>query len=328
MLRKNLFMEEILWGLFVIFMGIFVPAQAGAADYPTKPIELISPFSPGGSSDIMSRIISENCKEYLGQPMVVLNKPGAGGLIGQDFVAKAKPDGYTLAAGGSGSVVILPAVKANTPYNPVKDFTHVCNLIEGINLILVREGSPLDTIEKLIDYGKKNPGKLTYGAPLASSGHFGGELFSRDVGIRMTHVPFKGMGLSMLALLGGQIDLVFSGYIDTIEQVKAGKLIPLAVASKQRFFDLPQVPTLIEKGYPTTSGFWVGIQGPAGIPKPVLDRLSWYFEKAMSLTEVQNKFRRMGVTPTYLPPDEFAKFVQNDFERCNKIAKEANIKLE
>lgn len=328
MLKKSFFNQEISWGLFILFIGLLGPSLLAAAEYPRKPIELVVSFPPGGSTDVTARLAVENSKEYLGQPMVVLNKPGAGGMIGQHYVAKARADGYTLVIASTGVTIILPAIEASAPYNPVKDFTHVCNLAKSTIVVLVRSDSSLDTIEKLIDYAKKNPGKLNFGAVLGSGQHLSAELLMRESGIKMTHVPFNGPAPSTMALLGGQIDLTFSTYIDSAEHIKAGKLIPLAVTAPERYFDLPQAPTFVEKGYPgIVYLLWNGIDAPAGLPKSIVDRLNEYFQKVSVSPEFQNKLKKNGLIPAYMAADEFGKLIQNEWVKYQKLCKEANIKF-
>jgi len=331
MFKKLCRIELILLVLCVLFAGLSAPKQVEAADFPTNPIQLIVPYAPGGVTDIVGRLISEKSREFLGQPMVVVNKPGAGGTLGTDFVAKSAPDGYSLGTIGTGTFAIAPILNPNLPYDPVKALTLISRLTIFSLVIMVRADSPLNTLEKLVDYAKKNPGKLNYGsAGVGTALHFGGELFNRAAGIRMVHVPFKGTPPALMALLGGHIDLFFSNYIDAVEQVKAGKVIPLAVTTPERVIAIPHVPTVAEKGYPdAVITSWIGITGPAGItPLPIVDKLSAFIRKVLSIPDIQKKMITLGVTPAHLGPKEFEKFAKDQLEQFRDLARTANIKAE
>lgn len=306
------------------------PPRLPAAEYPAKPIQLIIPYAPGGITDILGRLVAEKSKEALGQPMVVLNKPGAGGALGMDFVAKAKPDGHTLAVGAISTLAILKAINPRLSYDPVKDTTPICRLDSNPNVILVRADSPLHTLEKLVDYARKNPGKLNFGTSgVGTSLHFSGELLQRAADIRMVHVPHKGAAPSLMALLGGHIELVFSNITEAVEQIKSGKVIPLAVTYEKRYSELPNVPSVAEKGYPgAVMAPWLGIAGPAGLPVPIVDKLAGYFQKVVESREVEKKLKELGMTKAYLPPAEFAKFVRSEVAKYTEVARKANIVVE
>lgn len=304
--------------------------RSGAAEFPTKPIQLIVTYAPGGVTDVVGRLISERSQEFLRQPMVVLNKPGAGGTLGMDFLAKSKPDGHTIGVSATATLTIAPAINPNLPYDPAKAFTYICRQSILSLVIMVRADSQLNTLEKLIDYAKKNPDKLTYGSSgVGTALHLGGELLNRATGIKMIHVPFKGGAPALIALLGGHIDLFVSNYIDAAEQVKAGKVLPLVVLSGQRLGDIPNVPTIAEKGYrEATITPWLGINGPAGVPAPIVERISEFVSKVQSIPEVQKKMTTLGVNPAHLGPKEFEKFSREQFVKIKELAKAANIKLE
>src|SRR5690349_12578544 len=247
-----------------------VPAQP--ATYPTKPIRLIVPFPPAGTTDILARAVAQKLSETWGQQVVVDNHPGAGGNIGSDIVAKASPDGYTLLMGTVGTHAINPSLYAKMPYDHVKDFAPVI-LVAGVpNVLVVNPALPVKSVQELIVYGKANPGKLNF----ASSGngtsiHLSGELFKTMTGIQMTHVPYKGSSPALTDLIAGQVQLMFDNLPSSLQFIKAGKLRALAVTSLERSSALPDVPTLAESGLP---GFevssWFGVLAPAGTPNDII----------------------------------------------------------
>jgi tripartite-type tricarboxylate transporter receptor subunit TctC len=330
MARKNDLVIVAFWIFFILFSISLMPSPLVASEYPTKPIQFIIPYTPGGITDVLGRLTCSKSAEFMGQPMVVVNKPGAGGVLGADFVANSKPDGYTLSNGNIATHAINPAISSRVPYDPVKSFTPICNLIDNQNVILVRADSPLSTLEKMIDFAKKNPGKLVYGSSgVGTSNHLTAELLQQASGIQMAHVPHKGASPSLMALLGGHIEMVVSNYIDAIEQVKAGKVIALAVTSPQRFRDMPQVPSVVELGYPSVVMTpWHGVVGPAGLPKAIVDKLSGYFQKVLSTPDVKDKIYELGMTLSFKGPDDFKKWIQSEVEKYRTLAKKANIKLD
>jgi tripartite-type tricarboxylate transporter receptor subunit TctC len=316
--------------LILLSFTLTLGTQGEAAEFPTKAVQLVAPYAAGGIVDTVGRLVASRSQEYLGQPMVVVNKPGAGAALGMDFVAKSKPDGYTLGVGSNGPLGIGPAITPNLPYDPVKSFTPVCQLVGMMYILQVRADSQLNTFEKLIDYARKNPGKLSYGSAGVGSGqHFVGELLQREAGIQMVHVPYKGSSPNVMALLGGHIDLNITTISEAMEQIKAGKLTPLVVTGPVRDERLPQVPSLAEKGYPgaVITG-WVGILGPAGLPKPIVDRLAYYFQKSLALPDLQTKMKELWLDQTYKGPMEWGKLIESDGKRFRDLAKAANIKLE
>jgi tripartite-type tricarboxylate transporter receptor subunit TctC len=325
MLQKKRW-ERILWGVVIFSMGLGLPGPVPAETFPSKTIQLIIPWAPGGGADAMGRLFAEKSDEFLGQKMVVENKPGGGAVIGTNIIAKAKADGYTLGLTG-GTLTIHKAIGTDMPYDPMKDLTFISRIVTTPNVILVRADSPWNTLEKLIEYGKKNPGKLNYGTSgIGSSLHLGGELLQFAAGMKMNHVPYKGAAPAVMALLGGHIDLMFSNTVDSLAQIKAGKLIPLAITTPERSPFLPEIPSVVEKGYPNAhiTNFF-GIFGPAGLPRPVVDKIAGYFKKVVSLPDIQEKLKKLAVTAAYQSPEEFDKFLRDDYIRMAELAKRANI---
>jgi tripartite-type tricarboxylate transporter receptor subunit TctC len=323
-------MRSILKGLLILLAGLWVPMQGTCSDFPDKPIQLIVPFPPGGITDLNARLISAKCMEYLGQPMIVLNKPGATGSIGMDFVAKAKPDGHILGMGASSTLAILKATNPRLPYDPVKDLTPICRLLVSPGAILVRRDSQLNTLEKLVDYAKKNPGKLNYGTGgVGLTQHFACELFQQESGIQMVHVPYKGAAPSVMALLGGHVDLTYVTISDGMEQIKGGTVIALAVSSAERYSELPNIPSLSEKGYPRAVNVgWIGVVGPARLPEPVLDKLAKYFQKVFASPDMNSKMRGLGNYPAYMGSKEFGEFLRSEINIYVEVAKKAGLRSE
>jgi tripartite-type tricarboxylate transporter receptor subunit TctC len=330
MIQKNGRIVCLYWLLLFLCLNLLLGTQGGAAEFPLKSIQVIAPYAAGGIVDTVGRLVSSKSQENLGQPMVVVNKPGAGATLGMDFVAKSKPDGYTLGVGSNGPLAVGPAITPNLPYDPVRSFTPVCQVVGMMYILQVRADSQLNTLEKLIDYAKKNPGKLSYGSAGVGAGqHLAGELLQREAGIQMVHVPYKGSSPNVMALLGGHIDLNITTVSEAMEQIKAGKFTPLYVTGPVRDERLPQVPSIAEKGYPgaVITG-WVGIVGPAGIHKDIVQKLSSYFQKTIASPDLQAKMKELWLDPTFKGPADWGKFIESEGGRFKELAKAANIKLE
>src|SRR5213075_859540 len=249
---------------FCFFASLDVAAQA----YPSKPIRFVVPYPAGGPLDTVARLLGQKVSESLKQPVVVDNKPGAGGNIGADAVAKSAPDGYTILMGAVATHAINPTLYANIPYDPIKDFQPVTQLASTPNVLIVNNSVPASNVREFIAYAKANPGKLNFGSgSTGSAGHLAGELFKAMAGVEMTHVPYKGAAPAMQDLIGGQIDLMFDNLASALGQVRAGKVRALAVTTAQRTALAPELPTIAESGLP---GFdistWFGVFVPAGTP--------------------------------------------------------------
>jgi tripartite-type tricarboxylate transporter receptor subunit TctC len=329
--RKELDMFKRLVFLPLVASAIFPLMCLSAdlpSDYPTKPIELIVPYPPGGSVDTLSRIISPKASELLKQSVVVVNKPGAGGALGLDFVAKAKPDGYTL-VGASITVSIIKAVMPDIGFDPIKDFSPISNLITQANILVVNSASKFDSLSSYIEFGKKNPGKITFGsAGVGGSSHLSGEMLKVYSNIDISHVPYKGNGPAILALLGGHIDSAFVNIPDCIEHIRGGKLRGLAVTTQTRVPDLPNVPTFVESGIPkydVTS--WIGVSAPAKTHPRIVEKLGDVFRLVLQDSTTVNKLKSLGFMITYKPPKEFETWIKSDYDRYTDLIKRANIKL-
>ena len=280
-------------------LAAFATLAHAQTPYPTKPIRIVVPFPAGGTTDILARAVAQRLTETLGQPVVVDNRPGAGGNIGAELVAKAAPDGYTLLMGTVGTHAINASLYAKMPYDHVRDFAPVI-LVAGVpNVLVINPALPVNSVQELIAYGKANPGKLNF----ASSGngtsiHLSAELFKTMTGVQMAHVPYKGSAPALVDLMGGQVQLMFDNLPSALPQIKAGKLKALAVTSAQRSSALPDVPTVIESGLPGfEASSWFGLLAPAGTPKDIIAKLNGEVAKWLATPGSQGKAGRAGRDP-------------------------------
>ena len=305
------------------------PAVAAAsADYPSKPIRLIVPFPPGGPIDILGRMIAKTAGERLRQTIVVENRPGVGGNLGTDLVAKSGNDGYTLAISGLQNFAVAPHIFKKLSYDPERDFTFITRLINLSGAVVAHPTAPFADMRGLIAYAKSNPGKLAYGsAGVATTGHLAGAMLSSATGIQLQHVPYKGTAPMIQDLLGGQILLAFeSSLANAVPNIKSGKLKGIAVLSAHRSSLLPDLPTVMESGVP---GFefnaWMGLVGPANLPRAVVDILNRTMRESLSDPATASKLQEIGLTPVTSAPQEFSEFVRGETARWGKIVVEAKI---
>ncbi len=308
-----------------------LPSSASAqAAWPSKAIMYVVPFAPGGNTDVLARIIGQKLSAEVGQPVVIENKPGAGGNIGSDFVAKAKPDGYTILGGTISSHAINPSVYPNMPYDAVKSFDPVILIGSSPLVLCAGANSPYKTLKDVIDAAKAKPGTITFASPgNGTSPHLAGELLKTTAHIDLTHVPYKGSGPALMDVVAGTVPLMFDTMLVVGAQVKAGKLRPLAVASSKRIASLPDVPTVAEAGLP---GFevvsWQAIFAPAGTPKPIVQRLNADIAKVLKMPDVKVKLDELGVDPAAGPPEQLAAFQKSEIAKWAKVVKAAGVKVE
>jgi tripartite-type tricarboxylate transporter receptor subunit TctC len=301
-----------------------LPALATAADaYPSKPIRLVVPFPPGGSTDLLARQIGEKLATAMGQPVVVDNKPGAGGTVGSDLVAKSPADGYTLLMGVTGSNAISATLYPKLPYDPVKDFAPVSIVVSAPLVLAVNASSPHKTVADVIAYAGKNPDRFSHGSPGAgTSMHLTGEMFAVATQTRLSHIPYKGSAPALQDLLGGQIDAMFGDLLVLQPLVKDGKLRALAVTSARRSPMLPEVPTLAESGL---AGFealsWQGIFAPAGTPPEVLQKLSAEIVKAVRGEDLKGFFAQRGFLIEARTPEDSKRFIEAEVPKWGRIVK-------
>jgi tripartite-type tricarboxylate transporter receptor subunit TctC len=316
-----------------------VPAMA-QSDYPTKSIKLIVPFPPGGTSDVMGRMVAEELSKALKQPVVVENMGGAGGVIGTERGARAAPDGYTLIQTGVGQNAVAHGLNPKLGYDSMRDFIHISQVHSGPNLLVVHPDTPFKTFKELIDYGKANPGKLNYGYTFAASGHMAMELLKQTVsacpkgakdckGLFMVGIPYRGGGPMMSDILGNQIPMMFINQDVALGHVRAGKLRALAVSSKQRNPLYPDVPTVSELGYPGFEALsWSGISVPKGTPQPIVDKLEAALTGAMQSPAVKQRMESVGFVVPVQGSKAYTQFVKSELDRWTQVIAAAGIKPE
>ncbi len=304
-------------------------APAPAQDFPTKPVRFIVPNPPGGASDITARVLAEKLSQRWGQPVVVENKPGAGAIIGTDFVAKAPPDGYTILLVPSSHAFNVNLYK-KLPYDSVKDFAALTQTAWTPLVLVVNPSLPVKSVKELIAYAKANPGKLTY----ASSGsgtslHLAAEMFKDMAGVDIVHVPYKGSTAAHPDVLSGQVSMIFDTIPAVLPHIKSGKLRPLAVTGTKRSALMPDLPTMAEAGLPGyAASSWGGVLAPAGTPKATIDKLNAEMVAVLKLPEVQERLTGVGLEPASGTPAEFEAFIKAEIAKWSKIIKEAGITAE
>lgn len=311
-----------------VFLSLASSAGVAKSGYPSRPIKLIVPYPPGGPVDILGRVVAKSAGERLGQPIVVDNRPGVGGNLGTDAVAKAANDGYTLAISGYSSFTVAPHIFKKLPYDPQRDFTFITRMAILTGAIVAHPTAPFSDLAGLIAYAKANPGKLAYGSSgIASTGHLAGAMLATATGIELQHVPYKGTAPMVQDLLGGQILLGFeSSLVNAIPNIKSGKLKGIAVLATQRSPLLPDLKTVAESGVP---GFefnsWVGLVGPANLPTEVVDTLNQVMREVLSDADVANQLQQIGLTPLTSTPQQFSEVVRMETARWAKIVASAKI---
>ena len=298
---------------------------AAAQAYPTKPITIVVPFSAGGTTDILARLVGQYLTTELGQPVVVDNKAGAGGNIGGALAAKAPADGYTLFMGTVGTHAINAALYKKMPFDHVKDFAPLSRVANVPNLLVAHPSQPFKTVPEMIAYAKANPGKINFGSPgNGASPHLSGELFKSMAKVELTHIPYKGSAPAVSDLLGNQIAIMFDNMPSVIPHVRSGKLRAIAISTAQRSPELPDVPTIAEAGVPGYEAVsWFGLFAPAATPKPVLDKLSTALSKVLANPEVQKKISAQGGETVNETPVQFAAFIRSETTKWGKVVKES-----
>ena len=301
----------------------------GQSSWPAKPVRIVVPYPPGGPVDVSARLLAPKLQESLGQPFLVENKPGAGGNIGADFVAKSAPDGYTLGMGAIATHAINPALMANVPYDPIRDFRHLALVVQVPNVLVVNPELPARSVKELIALAKAQPGKLDFASgSTGSTGHLAGELFKQMTGTYMVHIPYKGAPPAVADLLAGRVHLMFDNLASALPNVRAGKLRALAVTTMRRSSALPDLPTLDEsglKGFDMTT--WWGLMGPAKLPPDVVQRLSAEILKAMDSADVRERLRAMGMEGSPVrTPEQFTAFVEAEAKLYARLVKVSGAK--
>ena len=316
---------------FLLAALLAAPGLASAQAWPSKPVHLVVPYAPGGPVDISARLVAAKLQGALGQPVVVENKPGAGGNIGADYVAKSAPDGHTLVMGAIATHAINPALYPKLPYDPVRDFRHIALVVQVPNVLVLNNDVPARSVRELIDFSRKNPGKLDFASgSTGSTGHLAGELFKQMTGTYMVHIPYKGAAPAVVDLMAGRVHLMFDNLASALPNIKAGKVRALAVTTARRSQFVPELPTLAESGLP---GFdlttWWGIMAPAATPQPVVDRLAAETAKALSAPDLRERLAAMGSeAPTVRSPAQFSAFVANELKVYAGLVKRSGAKVD
>jgi tripartite-type tricarboxylate transporter receptor subunit TctC len=303
--------------------GFAVASGASAQDWPTKPVRIIVPFAPGGTSDTLGRVVAEQLTETFKQQFVIENRGGAGGVTGSAIVAKAAPDGYTLVVSGVANHVIAPAINPAVSYDPIKDFTHIALFGGPPGVFVVNKDVKANSLKEFVEVAKASKTKLSYGSPGAgTNGHLLGEAFTQKAGIPMEHIAYKGASAAMTDVIAGHIPSSSNTFATAASHIRGGAVRPLAVSSPQRLKGYPDIPTFAEQGYPDlVATIWFGLSGPAGMPKEITDKLNAEVRRILSMPQVVERLERDAITPDPLTAEQFAAFVKSETDKWGPIAK-------
>jgi len=315
----------------VAIASLFVAAAAEAQDYPSRPITWVVPFPPGGVTDNGARTVAKVLSEKLGQPVIIENKPGAGGIVGTEYVVNSKPDGYTFLYASNGALVTYQFLYKKLSYDPQTSLIPVHGMADSPMLMMVRSDAPYKTLAEFVDYAKKNPDKMNYfSVGNGSTQHLATELLLKEAGIKMAHIPYKGTSPGLTDLLGGVIDVMFDYAVVMKPQIDAGKLRPLAVTGAKRLANMPDVPTFAEQGYPgVVFTAWATIVFPAGVPQPIVDKLATAFGQSLEDPGVVKYFQDQGAGIMQgVRGEKLADFLATEKVKMKKIVEQAGIQPE
>jgi tripartite-type tricarboxylate transporter receptor subunit TctC len=303
---------------------------AFAEQYPLRPIKLIVPLGPGGPTDVAARLLSQFVPAGIGEPLIVENRPGAGGAIGSRMVAAADPDGYTLMLGTSATLCVVPALMKNPGYDPVKSFVPVAQITESTLILAVSNNVPANSVREFVAYAKANPGKLNYAsAGVGNQTQLLAEVFKAKTATNIVHVPYKSGGDMVTALLGGQVAMAFPDVSILLPLVRDKKIKPLAVTAPRRHPELPDVPTMAESGVPDfVMTFWSGVVAPAGTPEPIVSRLNSVINSGLRSPDVQSTVSRIGAETRPSTPEEFRRFIQAESKKWHDIVQLAGVEMQ
>ena len=317
-------MARLLFGLALLLLGTTALAQT----WPSKPVRIIAPFAPGGSADTLGRIVAQKLTESFKENFIVENRPGAGGAIGSDLVAKAAPDGYTLLVSGVASHAVAPALPRGTPYDPVKDFTHIALFGGPPAVLVVNPSVPAKDLKEFVALLKKEPGKYSYGSPgNGTHGQLVAELFKQLAGVDMLHVPYKGASGAIADLVAGHIPAASTTLSTAAGQIHGGKARALAISTASRLPDYPNVPTYAELGYKDlVAVIWFSLSGPARMPADIAEKLNGEVRKALESPDAQKRLRPEGIEPGRMSPGEFTSFVATEVKRWAPVVKASGAK--
>ena len=316
------------WILFVLLQCLAF--AAAAQDWPSRPMRLIVPFAPGGATDIPARLLAPKLQEALGQPVVVENRPGAGGIVGIQAAAQSAPDGYTWLVATNGELVMNPSIYSKLPYDPFKDFVAVSIIIESPMMLVTSAQSNFNNLRELLAAAKEKPGSITYAtAGTGSTSHVLTEMLAQQAGVQLLHVPYKGGAPASAATANGEVNMGLLNLGSAVNFVKSGKARALAVTSAKRNPNFPDWPTAIEAGVPNfVESIWIGMAAPAGVPRAAIDRMSGEIAKALKLPDVRERLVQLGNEPLGTTPEEAAARIKREFPRYAAAIKAANIKAD
>jgi tripartite-type tricarboxylate transporter receptor subunit TctC len=316
-----------------LLAGLFMLLTACAwaqGVYPQKTVRLIVPFPPGGGNDVIARVVAQKLTDKWGQTVVVENRAGANGIVGLQALMQAPADGYTLAVGAAGPMAVNPSLYAKLPYDPLKDFAPITNLVNFPLLLVTHPSVPAKTTRELVALAKAKPGQLTYASPgSGNSGHLAGELFNSMAGVQVIHIPYKGQGPAQTDLMAGQVNMLYSSIPSVINQVKSGQLTAIAVGSAKRLASIPDVPTISESGVPGYEAYsWVGLVAPAQTPPDIVRKIYRDVSEILKQRDVADKLNQQGALPIGDTPEEFTQYIRDEIAKWGKVVREANIKLD
>lgn len=313
------------WAIGMLTLALPLTSQAQAT-WPSRPIKLVVPYPPGGNSDAIARYVGDRLGKALGQPVVIENKAGAGAVIGADAVARAPGDGHTLLLAPTAVLAITPHLR-KVPYDPMNDLVPIAKLSGTYSIVTARKDAPFQNLAQMVAAAQREPGKLTFGsAGLATATHIAGEMINHQAKIKTLHVPYKGSAEALNDLIAGRIDMIFDPV--GLSQVKAGNVKALAVLSKVRHPELPDVPTVAEQGYPVDSRSWFGLFASKGTPTSAVQRMAAELQKIMTAPEVRSTLLKLSQYPDYVPPDVFAAQIREDSQAFKDLFAQANIRVD
>ncbi len=319
--------------LAALFTLLCLGATSGAAladSWPSKPVRIVVPFGPGGTADTLGRLAAQKLSEGLHQQFIIDNKPGAGGVVGSELVAHAAPDGYTLVVSSIASHIVAPALNPNVAFDPMKDFTHIVLLGGPPDVLVVNKSVPAKTLKDFIEFAKKAPGGLSYGTPgIGTHGHLVAEMLQQLAGFKMTSIPYRGAALAVTDIIGGQVPAGSFTLTTASGQINGGNLVALAVTSKRRLPDYPDIPTYAELGYPQLiATTWFSLSGPAHMPADIVNLINTTVIKGFQKPDIRQRLERDSIDPEPFTPAEFTAFVKEEAERwgpiAHSLAKKAN----
>ena len=321
------FKRHLLKTVLLASVGLALKPVFGQSDYPNRPIKLVVPFPPGGTSDVMGRIMAEELGKLLKQPVVVDNIGGAGGIVGTDRAIKMPADGYTLIQSGVGQNAVAHGLDPKLKYNSMTDLVHLTQMHSGPNVLVVHPSMPFKTVKDIVDYAKKNPGKLDYGFTHAASGHMAMELFKQTTGIFLTGIPYRGGGPLLNDLLAGTVPMIFINQDAALPHIKAGKIRPIALSSLQRNALYPDVPTVAESGYKDFQALsWSGLSVAKGTPQPIVDKLESAMVQVLQSDAVRQRLTSVGFVVPTLGSKPYTSFVKSEIDTWTRVIQTAGIK--